>query len=292
MTTENPASDISHNEIPAEWRAEVESQLDTQENVVTAVEVDLDARLHFVKGLVVVTNKRILARAPGETIWHDWPYRQGLQLKHHDHAGVGHLEIVDETGRLASWRFTLGQNLLAIRLIDQFALQIESHITGLPPAQEDQNVCPSCKAPLEPDQDECPVCTKVIHTPPSTWTLLRLWRFAKPYRGQLLAGFILTLLGTAANMVPPYLAMPLMDKVLIPFQNGQHIDHSLVMIYLSGLLGSALLAWALSWAKTYILALVSERIGADLRTTTYEHLLRLSLEYFGGKRTGDLMSRI
>jgi ATP-binding cassette subfamily B protein len=40
------------------------------------------------------------------------------------------------------------------------------------------------------------------------------------------------------------------------------------------------------------LALVSERIGADLRTTTYEHLLRMSLEYFGGKRTGDLMSRI
>jgi ATP-binding cassette subfamily B protein len=52
------------------------------------------------------------------------------------------------------------------------------------------------------------------------------------------------------------------------------------------------LAWSLGWARTYILALVSERIGADLRTITYEHLLKLSLEYFGGKRTGDLMSRI
>jgi ATP-binding cassette subfamily B protein len=48
----------------------------------------------------------------------------------------------------------------------------------------------------------------------------------------------------------------------------------------------------LGWARTYILALVSERIGADLRTTTYEHLLKLSQEYFGGKRTGDLMARI
>jgi ATP-binding cassette subfamily B protein len=86
--------------------------------------------------------------------------------------------------------------------------------------------------------------------------------------------------------------MPLMDEVLIPFQNGQHIDPMLVALYLSGLFGSALLAWGLSWAKSYILALVSERIGADLRTTTYEHLLRMSLEYFGGKRTGDLMSRI
>jgi ATP-binding cassette subfamily B protein len=64
------------------------------------------------------------------------------------------------------------------------------------------------------------------------------------------------------------------------------------MLLLSGLLGAALLAWGLGWAKTYMLALVSERIGADLRTTTFEHLLGLSLDYFGGKRTGDLMARI
>jgi ATP-binding cassette subfamily B protein len=86
--------------------------------------------------------------------------------------------------------------------------------------------------------------------------------------------------------------MPLMDKVLIPYQNGQMIDPGLVGLYLSGLLGAALLAWTLGWARTYILALVSERIGADLRTATYEHLLTLSQEYFGGKRTGDLMARI
>ena len=37
---------------------------------------------------------------------------------------------------------------------------------------------------------------------------------------------------------------------------------------------------------------MSERIAADLRNQTYAHLQRLSLEFFGGKRTGDLMSRI
>jgi ATP-binding cassette subfamily B protein len=59
-----------------------------------------------------------------------------------------------------------------------------------------------------------------------------------------------------------------------------------------GLFGAAALAWALGWARTYILARVSERIGADLRTATFEHLMKQSLEYFGGKRTGDLMARI
>jgi ATP-binding cassette subfamily B protein len=86
--------------------------------------------------------------------------------------------------------------------------------------------------------------------------------------------------------------MPLMDNVLIPYQNGKPIDVDLVTFYLTGLLGAAFLAWILGWSRTYLLALVSERIGADLRTTTYEHLLKLSQQYFGGKRTGDLMARI
>ena len=122
--------------------------------------------------------------------------------------------------------------------------------------------------------------------------LLRLWRFARPYQGKLLAGFLLMLASTGATLVPPYLTIPLMDEVLIPFQNGQQIEPHYVMLLLSGLLGAALLAWGLGWAKTYLLALVSERIAADLRTTAFEHLLGLSLDYFGAKRTGDLMARI
>ncbi len=292
MTQSHPATDSALIDIPEAWRAEVELQLVAGENVVTSVEVDLDAKLHFSRGLVVLTERRIVARAPGETAWKAWEVREQLHLKHHDHAGVGHLELSDESGRLAVWRFTLGHNLLAIRLLDQYLLRRESQATGKPIEREEGDFCPSCKAPLEPDQDECPVCKKVIHTPPSTWTLLRLWRFARPYNKQIAAGFILTLVGTAANMVTPYLTKPLTDNVLIPYQNGQHVDPMLVVTYLGLLVASATVAWGLGWAKTYIMALVSERIGADLRTTTYEHLLRMSLEYFGGKRTGDLMSRI
>lgn len=296
MTSEQLASPallpVAASFLPDQWLPDVEKQLLPGENVLTGVEVDLDAKLRFTKGIVVVTDRRLIAHAPGEVEWRQWSYRPGLQLKHHDHAGVGHLELVDQQGRLAAWRFTLGQNLQAIRVLDHFREQQHSHASGRPVQPAEQNVCPSCKAPLEPDQEECPICTKVLYTPPSTWTLFRLWRFAKPYRGQLGLGFFLMLASTAAHMIPPYLTMPLMDNVLIPFQNGQPVDQNLVWLYMSGLLGSAVLAWLLGWAKTYILALVSERMGADLRSATYEHLMKLSLEFFGGKRTGDLMSRI
>jgi ATP-binding cassette subfamily B protein len=278
--------------LPEQWQGELEKELASGENVLSSVEVDLDARLRFKKGIVVVTNRRLLAKAPGESAWRHWSYRPGLALTHHDHAGVGHLELVDQQGRLANWRFTLGQNLHAIRTMDQFREQLDSHVSGQPVRAVEQNVCPSCKAPLEPDQDECPICTKVLYTPPSTWTLFRLWRFAKPYGGQLALGFFLMLASTAAHMIPPYLTMPLMDNVLIPFQNGAPVDTKLVWLYMLGLLGAAVLAYVLGWWKTYVLALVSERMGADLRSATYEHLMKLSLEFFGGKRTGDLMSRI
>ncbi|MGI4721175.1 MAG: ABC transporter ATP-binding protein [Janthinobacterium lividum] len=296
MTTQQPAIPsslaVAANLLPEHWQHDVAKQLAPGENVLAAVEVDLDAKLRFTKGLVVVTNRRLLARAPGDGAWGDWAYRPGLVLQHHDHAGVGHLELVDPERLVASWRFTLGQNLHAIRVVDHFNEQAKSHATGVPVVAPDQHTCPSCKAPLEADDAECAVCAKVLHTPPSTWTLFRLWRFARPYKGQLLLGFLLMVGSTGAHMIPPYLTKPLMDNVLIPYQNGQVIDDSLVYLYMGGLFGAALLAWALGWGKTYVLALASERISADLRSTTYEHLLRLSLEYFGGKRTGDLMSRI
>jgi ATP-binding cassette subfamily B protein len=290
---------VSSPVLPEPWGAALGTQLSTagaaNETVLCWLEVDLDERLHFTQGVVVVTDRRLLASTRDPQKWQAWHIDAGLSLHHGDHAGVGSLELQDGDGRLACWRYTLGHNPAALRLIDVFHAQRDRLNTrpGLALDDDDaQGLCPTCKAPLPPGEEDCPQCSRELEAPPSTWALLRLWRFARPYRLQLLVGFVLTLLSTGATLVPPYLTMPLMDKVLIPFQNGVPIDYDLVKLYLAGLLGAALVAWGLGWARTYLLARVSERIGADLRTTTYEHLLKLSLEYFGGKRTGDLMARI
>ncbi|MGD9786795.1 MAG: ABC transporter, partial [Sulfuricellaceae bacterium] len=190
---------------PQPWHDELTQQLANGEQLLGWLEVDLDSQLRFAPGLVAVTDRRLLARTGTDAAWQAWDYRQDLTLLHHDHAGVGTLELLDASRRLATWRYTLGQNVAALRLIDTFEEQRESRLSGRPAVKETGTVCPQCKAPLEPDQDECPVCTKEIHTPPSTWTLFRLWRFAKPYNKQLLAGFLLTLASTAATLVPPYL---------------------------------------------------------------------------------------
>ncbi|HWT71092.1 MAG TPA: ABC transporter ATP-binding protein [Oxalicibacterium sp.] len=264
---------------PPSWH-QVDAELRKDEIILAHLDLDLDPGLHFVTGLLVLTDRRLLSRSYGDAAWQVWPYHAGLSLLHHDHAGVGTLELQDGQARLAHWRYTLGRNPDALHLIAEF--ERLGALGATTAAREDE----ADDEEAEEDGDDAE------NQPPSTAALFRLWRFARPYKSQLIWGFILTLLSTAATLVPPYLTLPLMDKVLIPYQNGAPIDHALVALYLGGLFAAALLAWGLGWARTYILALVSERIGADLRTTAYEHLLKLSLEYFGGKRTGDLMTRI
>jgi ATP-binding cassette subfamily B protein len=293
LTTIHSHSD-SLERLPNEWRHSVAQTLNDNESVIAVLELDLNEQLHFAKGLVCLTNQGLIASKEEFASWSRWPFSDDLKLQLHDHAGVANLELIGKAGRLVNWRFTLAQNPVANRLVQHFQVELAKFLGKFKPelAEATQPLCPTCWVPLPPDQDECPACSSENLTPPSTWTLLRLWRFAKPYKGQLLAGFALTLASTAATLVPPYLTMPLMDDILLPYQNGQDIDVNLTLLYLGALLGAAILAWVLGWAKTYILALVSERIGADLRTTTYQHLMKLSLEYFGGKRTGDLMARI
>ncbi len=286
MKTVSLSSPATRYAVPAAWQ-NIHAELGKDENLLAHLELDLDPELYFAPGIVVLTTLRLLSRYRDDTVWQAWPHCPEFVLRHHDHAGVGNLELHDAASRLVTWRYTLGHNPEALHLIAEFESLGKRLIAGVP-----------ADAPQAFDEDDDAVdgqdadAVAAEEPSPSSAALFRLWRFARPYRGQLLLGFLLTLAATAATLVPPYLTLPLMDNVLIPYQNGAPINTPLVTLYLSGLFGSALLAWGLGWARTYILALVSERIGADLRTTAYEHLLRLSLEYFGGKRTGDLMTRI
>jgi len=291
MTIPPAPTNLPGTAVPDRWRAEVDARLVAGERVLAWLIADLDGRMRFAEGLVVVTDRRVLGRAPDDAGWRDWPMAPDRHLDVRDHAGVVHVELFDGTARCAAWHSTLGHNVAAQRLVQRFrAARSPPAVGDVPQIQTLSSTCPVCGGALPPDDTGCPQCEP--ERPPSPRTLFRLWRFAHPYRGRLAAGFLLTLASTAATLVPPYLTMPLMDRVLIPYGNGVPIDRGLVATLLGALLAAVVLAWGLGWARTYILARVSERIGADLRTTTYEHLLNLSLEYFGGRRTGDLMARI
>jgi len=280
MTTPTSTTHPATRTDARQWLDEARSLLSSQEQLLGWMPLDLDDQLRYRNGILVLTSERLLSHHNGQSGWDSHPLDAQASLTHTDQFGVGHFSLGNGTSVVRRWHHTLNHGSAARQLTDAFEhhtqrLKTTSGSTIEPEAPEHES-----RAPEE------------VQSPPSTWALFRLWRFARPYQWPLFIGFMLTLASTAAALVPPYLTMPLMDKVLIPFQNGKAIDWPLVQYYLGGLLLASLLAWVLGWGRTYILAKVSERIGADLRTTAYQHLQTLSLQYFGGKRTGDLISRI
>ena len=292
--------------IPSEWRSPLRAELAAGERLVASFEPDLDSQLDFADGLVLLTDHRILtANGPGrsgetgtkrvvEREWRSWPLSRISELRTREAAGLGTMELIGPTALESTWHFTTAKSAAALQLVQAFQ-SISSVGTRKRKAPQTlapvATVCPSCGATLEPPQTVCDSCTPAA-APPPVRSLWRLGRFARPRAGMIALGFGLTFAGTAAGLVPPYLTMPLLDKVLVPFQAGLPVDFGLMPWYLGGLFAAALVAWILSWARTYVLARVSEQVSADLRQETYAHLQRMSLEFFGGKRTGDLISRV
>ncbi|MFA7680504.1 MAG: ABC transporter, partial [Pigmentiphaga sp.] len=228
MTTAAPLSTdtvaVPASALPPRFAADLTAVLRADEQPRAWLDTDLDEQLRFATGVVVLTDRRLLARGPHDSGWQSWSLQADLRLDHVDHAGVGQLALLDDQGRLACWRYTLGRNAAALGLIAEFECCRDGLVNGETlPRRPTETVCAQCNTPLTQAEGDCPVCEGSVAAAPSSWTLLRLWRFARPYRGQLFIGFVLTLGATAAQLVPPYLTMPLMDRVLIPFQNGQPI---------------------------------------------------------------------
>ena len=280
--------------LPEALRGRVQALLEPGELLVGMFSPDLDGQLRYHESLVVLTDRRLLAQGADGKV-QAWLLGEVKNLQARDRGGLGTLEAMGSDRRLGCWYHTVGRAAAARDLVDAFERR------GGPAARaEDEVLVPEGEEPA---------------TPANVRSIFRLFRFARPHRWALMLGLLLTLTTTAASLVPPYLTWPLVDKVLEPYQDhvkqqrmaaGDHdqqprihdIDEEgrtglrKVSFYLIAFAGASLLAWVLGWAQGWVLAWVSERISADLRNTTYAHLQRLSLEFFGAKRTGDLVARI
>jgi len=272
--------------------------LEEGERAVAACRFDLDADLTFTDGWIVLTDRRLLADAPASAdhvgataangVW-AWPIDGATRFDVRLRNAVGRIELSQAGDVVARWLFTPARAKGVHALEDAFdergsAGRVAG--TSVPSADEESQPRPaSARAADEDDGLPQPGA--------ASWrALFRLVLFARPHAGMAVLGTVLSLVGTAAALVPPYLTMPLVDRVLIPRQSGAAVPFSIVWWYLGGLALAAIAAWLLSWARSWVLAWVSERIAADLRVRTYAHMQSLSLDFFSGKRTGDLITRV
>jgi ATP-binding cassette subfamily B protein len=283
-------------DLPANFRSAALAEIHAGETLLAWFEPNLDAQLNYSSGLVLLTDQRMIGFAsvsgkPPLAI-SSWPLDDDTKLDVQELGGAGLLELLTPESRLACWRFTAGQASSARRFVDR----LKQFHRGETPVGADASdasdiLCPSCGSLMAADRTICPVCAAAPASRPAA-TLWRLVRFARKRAALSLLTLVLTIAATAASMVPPYITKPMIDNVLVPYQDHQPVDSRLIPFYLTGLALASVISWLLGWARTFVAAWVSERIAADLRTETYSHLQRLSLEYFGGKRTGDLISRV
>ena len=83
--TGNTVPSQSLSALPPEFGAQLETLLAADETILAWLETDLDTRLHFAPGLVLLTNHRLLARSGDDDNWQSYPLRSGLTLVRNDH---------------------------------------------------------------------------------------------------------------------------------------------------------------------------------------------------------------
>ena len=116
--------------------------------------------------------------------------------------------------------------------------------------------------------------------------LRRALRFVRPYVGALVPVVLLSLLGTALNLVLPYLSKLLVDDAIIPGDFGALVR--LVAVFV----GITVLSFALNVFSGMRYTRGSADILFDMRLDLYRHLQRLSPRYYAKTPLGDVVSRI
>jgi ATP-binding cassette subfamily B protein len=108
----------------------------------------------------------------------------------------------------------------------------------------------------------------------------------RPYRGRTTLMFVALILGTAAALAPPPLAKLAIDEGIVP---GDKETLTLVVV---AFLVSALVYWAATYAQTYLVGWVGQRVLQDLRVQLFAHLQTLSVGFYSRRQAGVIISRL
>ncbi len=110
--------------------------------------------------------------------------------------------------------------------------------------------------------------------------------FLRPYLGKFLLTLILMVIGSAASVAGPYLVKVALDSGVRPA--SLPVLGSVGGLYLA----TAILQWAVTFARVNLMARVGQSIIYDLRARLFQHLQELSLNFFSHYSVGRVISRV
>ncbi len=255
----------------------VASRLD--DDTVLTVACDLDLAANFGERWLSITPRRV-------TLYSE----QGQVLREIEVAAVASARLVTDRGG-GHLVLSHGQDEVFARftapLTKNFAYAvtvIEALREGrpVPPMAERDRApaCPTCQRELPPGTNVCPVCFD------RSQVVRRLLTYIRPYRLQVAAALGVLLLGTAVQLVPPYLSKLIVDRVLTPRAG------SALLGLVGALLAASVLQWTLQAVRGYLGVWFGSRMMGDIRRDTYNALMALSLRYFDQRQVSQFISRV
>jgi ATP-binding cassette, subfamily B, multidrug efflux pump len=116
--------------------------------------------------------------------------------------------------------------------------------------------------------------------------LKRLYPYIRPYRRGYAAGLLMVVAANAFAILAPRLLGAAIDAL-----ESDGVTQAVILRYAGLILLVALLGGAARYGMRELLNGYSRKVETDLRQDFFRHLMRLDASFYGGWRTGDLMSR-
>ncbi len=114
----------------------------------------------------------------------------------------------------------------------------------------------------------------------------RIWPHVRPYWRFLLAGMFFMLMVSAIRLYTPQLMRSAIDKY-IPEGDLAGLTR-IALLYV----GVYIMSWVGTYGETYCISWASQNIIFDIRQRLFEHLQRLSFNFFDRNEAGRIMSRV
>jgi subfamily B ATP-binding cassette protein MsbA len=140
----------------------------------------------------------------------------------------------------------------------------------------------------------------------------RLFGYVRPYRRRLALAILCLFLSSLIGLMIPLVAGLLVDAISGQTTPGRSTVFGFVNDFYANvlkrnapsfrggvlnwvaavMLGVFVLQAVFNFVQSYLLSFVGERVMADLRVQTYEHIQRMSLRFFNDRHVGEITSRV
>ena len=262
------------------------------EKILFAVVTDMSLGGTYTDTWVVLTDHRLLAYTPElpdqlQQVRCDEIVQ--LNVEHFVGNGMLSVETPEKTIHLA-------------RFSRKLSLDVEDAVADMEALLEDQGAVNFARThdtakkirlkKMEKDSNRCPKCGRIMMGSVCQYCLekgkliRRMLSYIKPYYPQAILSTVLLIINGGLSMVQPFLTGRLVDDVLMTS------NYTRLAFMVALLAGTHLLNAGISGVRSYVVAWLGQRVIRDIRSSVFQHLQYLRMEYFDSVRTGAVMSRV